>query len=127
MTTAVTFDSSRPSANASALVFMMPVVFSGITFAFIKPELVLVPMAMFGIALLPLIRIFKRRKVVVVAVLALGFASCASPNYWGASATSYGARAQKQYIKNQRGHNPGRRFQSSNQPTFGAQDISRNR
>lgn len=60
-----------------------------------------------------------------IAVLLIIFTSCASPNYWGASATSYGNRAQKQYIKNQRGHNPHRRFQNSNQPTFGAQSVSR--
>ncbi|MGE0588089.1 MAG: hypothetical protein AB7O48_05910 [Cyclobacteriaceae bacterium] len=51
--------------------------------------------------------------------------SCASPNFWGASATAYGLKAQNRYIKNQKGHNPSRRFHSSSQPTFGAQDVSR--
>lgn len=67
----------------------------------------------------------QNRGVTWVAVLLIALTSCASPNYWGATATSYDNRAQKQYIKNQRGHNPNRRFQNSNQPTFGAQSVSK--
>ena len=51
--------------------------------------------------------------------------SCASPNFWGASATPHGLKAQNHYIKNQKGHNPNRRFHTSGQPTFGAHDVSR--
>ncbi|MEP2669737.1 MAG: hypothetical protein ABJH04_12115 [Cyclobacteriaceae bacterium] len=59
-----------------------------------------------------------------MVIVLITFTSCASPYYWGATATNHGNRAQKQYIKNQRGHNPHRRFQNANQPTFGAQSVS---
>lgn len=75
-----------------------------------------------------LVRLFYgslSRGLFLLMIVALLSSSCASPNFWGASATSHGLRAQNRYIKNQKGHNPSRRFHTSSQPTFGAHDVSR--
>lgn len=121
-----TYHRMNLSSLAIACIISMALLSLAIAFFIIKSFVVSFLFMVAIPAFLMMARIIDVKRIIGVVALIIFLSSCASPYYWGATATTHGSRAQSKYIKNQKGHNPHKRFHTnSSQPTFGAHDISK--